>query len=135
MATSLLEATAPKIVTLVDDDIDPRDAISVEWATNFRVNPIRDITIIDRCAAPNLDPSSGVRGDMPFEDRLIGSKMIVDATIKTPYPEVSLPTKAYMEQALASWHAAGLPAMELPARTRLLMDKHPDAGDSMIPFR
>lgn len=135
MATSLLEATAPKIVTLVDDDIDPRDAISVEWATNFRVNPIRDITIIDRCAAPNLDPSSGVRGDMPFEDRLIGSKMIVDATIKTPYPEISLPTKAYMEQALASWHAAGLPAMELPARTRLLMDKHPDAGDTMIPFR
>lgn len=135
LATSILEATAPKYVTLIDDDLDPRDAMSVEWATNFRVNPARDITIIDRCAAPNLDPSSGVRGDLPFEDRLIGSKMIIDATIKTPYPEVSLPTRDFMNRAVESWHAAGLPALTLPERTRLLMEHHAEAGDSMVPFR
>jgi UbiD family decarboxylase len=135
MATSLLEATAPKVVTLVDDDIDPRDALSVEWAQSFRVNPASDITIIDRCAAPNLDPSSGTRGDLPFEDRLMGSKMIIDATVKTAYPEISMPTREYMERALQSWHEAGLPPVSLPERARLLLEKHPHAGDTMVPFR
>jgi UbiD family decarboxylase len=134
LATSLLEATAPKVVTLVDDDIDPRDPLSVEWAQTFRVNPARDVTIIDRSAAPNLDPSSGIRGDLPFEDRLIGSKMIIDATIKTPYPEISLPSRDFMERAMRSWHEAGLPPISFPERTRLLMEKHGEAGDRMVPF-
>src|SRR5258706_94252 len=134
ITSHLLEATAPKIVTVVNDDIDIRDPLAVEWAMNFRVNPSHDITILDHCAAPNLDPSSGLKHDTPFEQRMIGSKMIVDATIQSTYPEISMPSRDFMERALTPWKECGLPEFKVPKGTALLLEKHPHAGDKMKPF-
>ena len=40
-----------KQVTVVDDDVDPFDALAVEWAVATRVQPHRDVEIIKDVAA------------------------------------------------------------------------------------
>ena len=132
LASHLLDATTGKIVMVVNDDVDIRDPFSLDWALNFRVDPARDITILERTAAPNLDPSTqdpafGTEVT-PFERRLIGSKMIIDATIKTNYPELSLPYKEYMMDVFKRWQEFGLPPIDLPKKTELLLEKHPKGG-------
>jgi 2,5-furandicarboxylate decarboxylase 1 len=47
----------PKWVIVVDDDIDIHNSADVEWAQAFRVQPARDIFIIDGVPAGPLDPS------------------------------------------------------------------------------
>lgn len=132
LASHLLDATTGKMVTVVDEDVDIHDPFAVDWALAFRVDPARDITLLERTAAPNLDPSTmdpalGTEVT-PFEKRLIGSKMIVDATIKTTYPELSLPYRQYMMEVFERWAEFGLPPIELKKRTALLLDKHPAGG-------
>lgn len=138
LASHLLDATTGKIVTVVDDDVDIRDSFSVDWALAFRVDPARDITILERTAAPNLDPSTmdpAFGTDVtPFERRLIGSKMIIDATIKTSYPELSLPYKEYMMDVYERWNEFGLPPIQLQKKTALLLDKHPTGG-IIVPYK
>jgi UbiD family decarboxylase len=126
LTSHLLDANAAKIVTVVDDDIDIRDPYSVDWALSFRVNPARDVVIIDRCLAPQLDPSAGPRwGEASENERRLGSKMIIDATMKKDYPSISLPPKKYMERVLKDWDKTGLPEIKVKERTRLLLDKYP----------
>lgn len=71
-------ARAIKILTIVDDDIDPSDHRQVEWAVATRVQPDRDVEIIKEAHGMVLDPS------MRLEERTRGtartSKMIIDAT-------------------------------------------------------
>ena len=45
-----------KILVVVDKDIDPRDADSVNWALTFRMQPHRDVHIVD-ARMMSLDPS------------------------------------------------------------------------------
>jgi len=47
---------ATKFVIVVDDDVDPRNANSVNWAMSWRVQPDRDIRIVKGMIA-ELDPS------------------------------------------------------------------------------
>mgnify|MGYP007070602325 CR=1 FL=1 len=42
-----------------------------------------------------------------------GSRLLVNATLKWPYPPVSLPKKEFMEDALAIWNQEGLPPLRL----------------------
>jgi 2,5-furandicarboxylate decarboxylase 1 len=60
-----------KSVIVVDDDIDPRDPIHVEWATATRMRADRDIIIIP-----------GVKTDRsePLEELMTVAKMGIDAT-------------------------------------------------------
>ena len=46
-----------KQVIVVDDDINVRNPMEVEWALSTRVQPDRDIIIIPRLACSTLDPS------------------------------------------------------------------------------
>jgi 2,5-furandicarboxylate decarboxylase 1 len=46
-----------KQVTVVDDDIDVRDPIDVEWALSTRMQPDRDVIIVPNLACSTLDPS------------------------------------------------------------------------------
>ncbi len=39
--------------------------------------------------------------------------LLIDATMKWPYPPVSLPKKEYMERALQIWKEEGLPPLRL----------------------
>ena len=65
-----------KFVIVVDDDIDPRQWEDVIWAISTRVDPARDITIVENTPIDYLDFASPVSG--------LGSKMGLDATNKLP---------------------------------------------------
>lgn len=105
-----------KFFVVVDEDIDPRDFESVLWAMAWRVQPARDIKTISG-KMPGLDPSAS-RPDESHEEKAypggVGSSaMLIDATVKFPYPPVSLPKKEYMEKALSLWKELGLPKLTL----------------------
>lgn len=65
-----------KFVIVVDDDIDARNWEDVIWAISTRVDPARDITIIENTPIDYLDFASPMSG--------LGSKMGLDATNKLP---------------------------------------------------
>jgi 4-hydroxy-3-polyprenylbenzoate decarboxylase len=69
-----------KWVVVVDDDINARDWKDVMWAISTRMDPARDITLIEGTPIDYLDFASPVSG--------LGSKIGLDATNKWP-PEVS----------------------------------------------
>lgn len=65
-----------KFVIVVDDDINTRDWQDVIWALSTRVDPARDMTIVENTPIDYLDFASPVSG--------LGSKMGLDATNKWP---------------------------------------------------
>lgn len=65
-----------KIVTVVDDDVDIRDAEDVEWAMATRFDPASGIVTIDKAFGHGLNPS--------FPD-YVGPKVGFDAT--QPFPK------------------------------------------------
>ncbi|MBI3089779.1 MAG: UbiD family decarboxylase [Candidatus Tectomicrobia bacterium] len=108
------ELTRFKMITIVDCDIDIRDRQHLDWAWNSRVNPARDTLVIEKVFVPN-DPAA---------DRGITSKLIIDATHKGTFPDLSLPAKEVMLRAYESWQEADLPAFNLPSRVERLLDFH-----------
>jgi 2,5-furandicarboxylate decarboxylase 1 len=67
----------PKLVVVVDPDIDVRNPDQVEWAISFRSQPARDVIIVNDVPGGTLDPS--VDGSIPL-NRRTGSAMGIDAT-------------------------------------------------------
>jgi len=65
-----------KWVIVVDDDIDARDWKDVMWAISTRMDPARDITLIENTPIDYLDFASPESG--------LGSKIGLDATNKLP---------------------------------------------------
>jgi len=65
-----------KFVVVVDEDIDVRDWKEVIWALSTRVDPSRDVLLVDNTPIDYLDFASPVSG--------LGSKMGIDATGKWP---------------------------------------------------
>ena len=65
-----------KFVIVTDDDVDVRDWKDVIWAITTRMDPSRDVTLIDNTPIDYLDFASPVSG--------LGSKMGMDATNKWP---------------------------------------------------
>ena len=65
-----------KFVIVVDDDIDARSWEDVIWAISTRVDPARDLTLVEHTPIDYLDFASPVSG--------LGSKMGLDATNKMP---------------------------------------------------
>ena len=63
-----------KMVTVVDDDIDPTDASAVEYAMATRFQADKDLVIIKNVRGSSLDPSSD-------QKKLRTAKMGIDATI------------------------------------------------------
>ena len=69
-----------KFVIVTDEDIDVRDWRDVIWAITTRVDPVRDMTVVENTPIDYLDFASPVPG--------LGSKLGIDATNKWP-PETS----------------------------------------------
>jgi len=67
-----------KILVVVDEDVDPRNSQDVAWALATRLQPARDLEIVDSAPSSSLDPSAL----HPPKGRVTTSKMILDATIK-----------------------------------------------------
>lgn len=108
-----LDARIGKIIVVVDDDIDPHSIDSVVWAMSFRMQPHRDsqvtigkIPALDHSAAPIDAP------DRWYPQPNGCSSLLIDATLKWPYPPVSLPKKQFMEEAKQIWETEGLPRLK-----------------------
>jgi 2,5-furandicarboxylate decarboxylase 1 len=63
LAAFTTERIRPKLVTVVDEDIDVRDPVDVEWALAFRFQADRDTVILQHGVGQILDPSTGGRRD------------------------------------------------------------------------
>jgi len=96
-----------KWVIVVDDDIDARDWKDVMWAIATRMDPARDITVIENTPIDYLDFASPQSG--------LGSKIGLDATDKWP-PETDREwgrklgmDRAVIEAVTEKWRSLGLP--------------------------
>ncbi len=65
-----------KMIVVTDDDVNVRDWKEVIWAITTRVDPGRDLTIVERTPIDYLDFASPVAG--------LGGKLGIDATNKWP---------------------------------------------------
>jgi 4-hydroxy-3-polyprenylbenzoate decarboxylase len=101
-----------KFVIVVDDDIDARDWKDVMWAIATRMDPARDITVIENTPIDYLDfaaPESG-----------LGGKIGLDATNKWP-PETRREwgrqirmSDEIIAEVTAKWASYGLPGSGKP---------------------
>jgi len=70
----MVQFSYTKIVVVVDEDIDVRNSRDVLWALSTRMDPGRDLLVIDRTPIDYLDFSSPLDG--------LGGKLGIDATNK-----------------------------------------------------
>ena len=101
-----------KWVIVVDDDIDARDWKDVIWAVSTRMDPARDITIVENTPIDYLDFASPEPG--------LGAKIGLDATTKIG-PETSRTwgrcirmADEVVEQVTSKWDSYGLPGSGKP---------------------
>jgi UbiD family decarboxylase len=99
-----LHRAAGKYIIAVNDDIDPDDANALLWAMSYRANPLLDMHIL-----PHRDQGHGPRSHRNGGE---DGSVLIDATLKEPYPPVSLPKRPYMERAKNIWEELGLPALK-----------------------
>jgi 4-hydroxy-3-polyprenylbenzoate decarboxylase len=106
-----------KIFILVDDDIDPWDMESIVWAMAYRMQPHRDMTIkmtnVPTADWSVLPPGTGDPAGFESVGEKKSSIVLIDATRKWPYPPVSLPPRAIMQEAVSLWQELKLPALDL----------------------
>jgi UbiD family decarboxylase len=101
-----------KFIIAVDDDIDPKDPDAVNWAMSYRVQPERDIRIIDGMVATldfSVAPPDQEHEAYPLPSGT--SAVLINATTKWNYPPTSLPKKEFMENARQIWQEIGLPEL------------------------
>ncbi len=99
---STLRADCGKIVVAVSEDIDPTNTDAVFWSIAYRANPVEDVHVV-----PHRSAGHGPKAGRKPND----SSLLIDATLKTPFPPLALPTKPYMERAQAIWEDLGLPRL------------------------
>ncbi len=101
-----------KWVIVVDDDINARDWKDVMWALSTRMDPARDITVIEGTPIDYLDFASPESG--------LGSKIGLDATDKWPpetkreWGEEIRMDEAVVERVSDMWERLGLPGDGAP---------------------
>ncbi len=105
-----------KMVTVVDDDVDIRNAQDVEWAMATRMDPSHGVVVVDNAYGHGLNPS--------FPE-YVGSKVGFDATQPHPrqpeyeratYKEVSLADYVVEEPEIVLAKAARAEAAAAPAK-------------------
>jgi UbiD family decarboxylase len=101
-----------KITIAVDEDIDPENLNGIFWALCFRATFPNDIEFLPEMSHGHAPP-------FPTEDILtrpdaVGkeSYMLVNATLKEPFPPVSLPRRDIMEKAAEIWRELKLPELK-----------------------
>ncbi len=99
---STLRADCGKIVIAVSEDIDPTNTDAVFWSMAYRANPIEDVHVV-----PHRSGGHGPKAGRKSND----SSMLIDATLKTAFPPLALPTKPFMDRARAIWDELNLPRL------------------------
>lgn len=120
-----------KFIYLVDEDIDIRDQETINWVLSSRVDPERDIEFIKDFPTFQYDPSTLSRAAKDGKE-LEGppypsSVAIINATVKCDVPEISIPPRSMMNEALKHWPETGLPPIRPRSRLVRLLDTHSDA--------
>ena len=103
-AASSLQNAVGKFTIAVNDDIDPENTDAILWALAYRMDPRQDMQV-----AEHRDWGHGPAG--PLDDGQ-DAALLFDATLKRPYPPISLPKREYMEHARVIWEELGLPALD-----------------------
>lgn len=101
-AVGFLRGTG-KLVVAVDEDIDPANADALLWALSYRMDPRSDLQILGHREAghgPRRMQGDGQDG-----------AMLMNATLREPFPPISLPRREYMERARQIWEELGLPCL------------------------
>ncbi len=93
-----------KYVIALDEDIDPQNLDAVWWAMSYRCNPAIDLEVIK-----HRDQGHGPRS---LRNGGEDASVLFDATLKEPFPPISLPKKEYMENARKIWEELGLPELK-----------------------
>lgn len=105
-----------KIGIVVDEDIDIHDPSAIYWAMTFRMQPHRDVRIIDAMLTgldPSLaDPREG-RGNLSTLQEVRKTALLIDATRNWPYPPIALPKREFMDRAKEIWNQMGLSELDL----------------------
>lgn len=96
-----------KTIIVVDDDVDVHNLREVLWAASTRMDPARDIVIIDRAPTDTLDHASLLPN--------LGSKMGIDATKKgreegfaREWPDVAEMSSEVKEMVDKKWGSYGI---------------------------
>lgn len=121
-----------KMIVLVDEDVDIRDPQTLAWALSARVDPSRDISLIDATKTFQLDPAVMHRAEKDglnlSEPPYTCSLAVVNATVRCDAPALSLPKADPMQKVLERWRETGLPAIRpRPRLERMLKSQHPQA--------
>jgi UbiD family decarboxylase len=80
--------TYPKIIIVVDEEIDPFNLQQVIWAMTVRFRPERDLVIIPNAPGSTVDPAHLIRG--------LATKVIIDAT-NPVFPDIPLSDASIIE--------------------------------------
>ena len=108
-----------KIVIAVDDFVNPNDLDMVFWAVTHCSQPHRDYRTITRPSPNLLDLSLAPTEELQRLREEKNPKMpdasvlLMNGTIKWPYPPISLPRQEFMEHALEIWKKEKLPPLKL----------------------
>ena len=101
-----------KFVIVVDDDINTREWKDVMWAISTRMDPVRDVTLVENTPIDYLDFASPDSG--------LGGKIGLDATTKLP-PETKRDwgrpirmAEDVIEEVTRKWPSYGLPGSGKP---------------------
>ncbi|MDO1558787.1 UbiD family decarboxylase [Brevundimonas sp. 2R-24] len=101
-----------KFVIVLDDDVDARDWKDVMWAVSTKMDPARDITVIENTPIDYLDFASPESG--------LGSKIGLDATDKLPpethreWGQVIRMDQDVIDRVSEMWADLGLPGDGAP---------------------
>src|SRR5580704_9456012 len=94
---------AGRWIIAVDDDIDPENNDALFWAMSYRCQPQHDLKFTDRKEAGHGPRNPRDNGEL--------SAVLINATLKIPFPPVALPAAQFMENARALWERLGLPKL------------------------
>jgi len=97
-----LRADCGKVVVAVSEDIDPTNTNAVFWSIAYRANPSKDVHV-----SPHRSSGHGPKSGRQPDD----ATLLIDATLKQPFPPLALPAREFMERARAIWDELGLPPL------------------------
>ena len=97
-----------KFTVVVDEDVDVHNPFQVEWAMSFHTQPARDTFMVNGVVPSGVDPSTAA-ADIPQHDprRRSGSKILIDATRKHPYPPPARVPAEFIDKAKQKWSQYG----------------------------
>jgi 4-hydroxy-3-polyprenylbenzoate decarboxylase len=110
MGACSYQLASGKFVVAVDEDIDPENMDAVMWAICYRSRPHKDLQVFHG-KDPGHSPRVGEVLGIDAED----SAMLINATLRTTFPPVSLPKREFMERAAEIWDELDLPPLKREA--------------------